>query len=257
MEEEYYYCGKCGSEVHENDNFCKGCGADLNNIINDNEENNLEEPEEIIPKSGSLDLNRTVVLKKYSDEVSAEMAKQVLSEEGISAIVSKDDAGGMTPNLQINSRIRLLVLNKDLQRAKEILNIDIEKKSFDSFNSDMFLGLRTVIYHVDNIDKGKDWYSRALEINPYFDKPFYAGYDIGGFELGLDPDADNIGIKNGGQVAFWGVTNIEVVFKHLLLIGAQRHEDIKDVGGGILVATLVDPFGNIFGIIENPHFEMI
>jgi predicted enzyme related to lactoylglutathione lyase len=211
--------------------------------------------EEEIPEIGSLDLNRTVVLKKYSDEVSAEMAKQVLSEEGISAIISKDDTGGMTPNLFSAKRIRLLVLNKDLENAKKILNIGDEKKIFDNFNSDMFLGLRTAVYHVDNLEKGKEWYSRALEINPYFNKPFYAGFDIGGFELGLNPDAAGIAIKNGGHVAYWGVSNIEAVFKHLLLIGAQRHEDIKEVGRGILVASVVDPFGNIIGLIQNPHFE--
>jgi predicted enzyme related to lactoylglutathione lyase len=161
----------------------------------------------------------------------------------------------LAPNSQFTSRIRLLVLNKDLQKAKQILNIDASKKTFDSFNSDMFLGLRTVVYHVDNIERGKEWYSRALEINPYFDKPFYVGFDIGGYELGLDPDADNIGIKKSGHVAYWGVSDIEIVFKHLLLIGAQRHEEIKDVGGGIFVATLIDPFGNVFGLIQNPHFE--
>lgn len=248
MEEEYYYCGKCGSEVHENDNFCKGCGADLNEA--ENEEIKIEEAEEEITKPGSLDQNRTVVLKKYTDDVSAEMAKQVLSEEGISAIVSKDDAGGMTPNLQFNSRIRLLVLSKDLQRAKEILNIDGTKKKFDSFNSDMLRGVKTVIYHVDSIDRGKEWYSRALEMNPFFDKPFYVGFDIGGFELGLKPGADDISVNNKGQIAYWGVTDIEVVFKHLLLIGAQRQEDIKDIGGGVLTASVADPFGNIIGLIQ-------
>lgn len=253
MKEEYFYCGECGSEVKEEDNFCSVCGANLYSDNNDKEEIAIPEfeEEEINPD----DLNRTVVLNKYADEISAEIAKQVLNENGISSIISKDDAGGMTPNLQFVMRIRLLVFSKDLKRAKQILNLDEKKNPFDNFDSEMFLGLRTVIYPVDNIDKGKEWYSRALEITPYFDEPFYVGFNVGGYELGLDPNADNSSVKSGGHVAYWGVSNIENVFNHLILIGAQRHEEIKDVGDGIMVASVIDPFGNVFAIIENPHFE--
>ena len=52
----------------------------------------------------------------------------------------------------------------------------------------MIQGLRTVIYPVSNIDEGKAWYSRVLERAPYFDQPFYVGFSVGGFELGLIPD---------------------------------------------------------------------
>lgn len=256
MKEEYFYCGECGSEVREDDNFCSICGANLNSGNPESENITVplveEEEKDITP----MELNRTVVLKKYPDEISAEIAKHVLDENGISAIISKDDSGGMTPNLQFVGRVRLLVFGKDLKRAKQILNIDNRKSPFDGFDSEMFLGLRTVIYHVDDIKKGKEWYSRALEINPYFDEPFYVGFNVGGFELGLDPDADSASVKQDGHIAYWGVSNIEEVLKHLILIGAQRHEEIKDVGSGILVASVIDPFGNIFGIIENPHFEI-
>jgi|GEM_PF-394802 len=254
MKEEYFYCGGCGSEVKEDDNFCCVCGANLNAEEQSDDKLFVPEVEEIEEEDISADQNRTVVLRKFQDEISAEIAKQALNEKGISAIISKDDAGGMTPNLQYVMRVRLLVLNKDLKRAKKILNLDEKKNSFDNFDSEMFLGLRTVIYHVDNIEKGKEWYSRALEINPYFDEPFYVGFNVGGYELGLDPDAENASIKQGGHVAYWGVSNIEEVFKHLIMIGAQRNEDIKDVGGGIMAASVIDPFGNVFGIIQNPYF---
>jgi len=39
----------------------------------------------------------------------------------------------------------------------------------------MFLGLRTAIYHVDDIERGKAWYSEVLGVKPYFDQPFYVG----------------------------------------------------------------------------------
>ena len=115
-------------------------------------------------------------------------------------------------------------------------------------------GLRTVIYHVDDIEKAKSWYSKALEIEPYFDQPFYVGFNIGGFELGLDPDMSNISLGNN-LVAYWGVKEIKSSLKHLLEAGGKINSEIQEVGNNILVATIIDPFGNIFGLIENPHFK--
>lgn len=256
MEEGYFYCGECGAEVNEEDNFCCVCGADLNKTSPDSGEDQLAVEKEEDKDLSPADLNRTVVLNKYSDEISAEIAKQVLDEHGISAIISKDDSGGMTPNLQYVMRVRLLVLNKDLKRARAILKITGKKNAFDSFDAEMFLGLHTAVYHVGDIEKGKEWYSRALEISPYLDEPYYVGFNVGGYELGLDTGTADNSLKQEGHTAYWGVSNIEDVFSHLILIGAQRHEDIKDVGGGIRIASVIDPFGNAFGIIENPHFKI-
>lgn len=120
----------------------------------------------------------------------------------------------------------------------------------------MFLGLRTVIYHVNDMEKAKTWYSQVLGLKPYFDQPFYVGFNVGGFELGLDNETSGAPGKVAGEVAYWGVENAEVAFQHLLEFGAKKHADIQDVGGGIKVASVLDPFGNIFGIIENPHFSL-
>jgi predicted enzyme related to lactoylglutathione lyase len=116
----------------------------------------------------------------------------------------------------------------------------------------MFLGLRTAVYYVDDIEKAKDWYSLILDQKPYFDEPFYVGFNVGGFELGLHPDEGRA--KGEGHAAYWGVDDAASALKRLLDQGATLHEDVQDVGGGIRVATVKDPFGNILGIIENPHF---
>jgi predicted enzyme related to lactoylglutathione lyase len=116
----------------------------------------------------------------------------------------------------------------------------------------MFLGLRTAVYYVDDIDKAKGWYSSALGVGPYFDEPFYVGFNVAGFELGLHPDEGRT--KGEGHVAYWGVDDAEAALKRLLELGASAHADVQDVGGGIKVAAVKDPFGNILGIIENPHF---
>lgn len=120
----------------------------------------------------------------------------------------------------------------------------------------MLLGLRTAIYHVNDIEAGKAWYSRVLDQQPYFDQPFYVGFSVGGYELGLQPTEGAQDDKADGAVAYWGVEDAETEFKRLLELGAVSHEPIQDVGEGIKVGTVKDPFGNIFGIIQNPHFKI-
>lgn len=120
----------------------------------------------------------------------------------------------------------------------------------------MFLGLRTATYRVADIDKGKTWYSSVLGIAPYFDQPFYVGFNVAGYELGLQPGDATDGEKADGAVAYWGVPDAAAAFARLLELGATAHEPVQDVGEGIKVAAVKDPFGNVFGIIENPHFKL-
>jgi predicted enzyme related to lactoylglutathione lyase len=114
-------------------------------------------------------------------------------------------------------------------------------------------GLRTAIYAVDDIGRAKEWYTKAFGVRPYFDEPFYVGFSIGGFELGLDPNAKGRGA--GGSVAYWGVDNADEAVAQLVAAGATVSSAVTEVGEGIKVATVLDPFGNQIGIIENPLFD--
>jgi predicted enzyme related to lactoylglutathione lyase len=121
----------------------------------------------------------------------------------------------------------------------------------------MILGLRTVIYHVPDLDRAKAWYSTAFGVKPYFDEPYYVGFTIGGFELGLDPDMTGVPSGAGGVgsvVPYWGVADIESAVQHFTRSGASIKAPIQDVGEDIRVATVADPFGNLVGLIQNPHF---
>jgi len=119
----------------------------------------------------------------------------------------------------------------------------------------MFEGLRTVIYRVPDLARAKAWYAAAFGVAPYFDEPFYVGFDIGGYELGLLPD--EAGLRVGNNVlTYWGVPAIGLAYERLIQHGAVPDEPIKDVGEGIKVATVADPFGNLIGVIENPHFTV-
>jgi predicted enzyme related to lactoylglutathione lyase len=119
----------------------------------------------------------------------------------------------------------------------------------------MFQGLRTVIYHVDDLQQAKQWYADILGINPYFDEPFYVGFNVGGFELGLDPDMKGIS-KGNNVIAYWGVKDAKAAYKRVQKLGAKKHSDPREVGDGVIVATVIDPYGNVLGIIENPHFKV-
>lgn len=114
-----------------------------------------------------------------------------------------------------------------------------------------YLGLRTAIYPAPDLAAATAWYTQVFGKGPYFDEPFYVGFNIGGFELGLLPDA-RPGLD--GAVAYWGVPDARSEYARLLGLGAEPVNEPMDVGGGIVTAVVRDPFGNAFGLIENPHF---
>lgn len=123
-------------------------------------------------------------------------------------------------------------------------------------NNTHFLGLRTVIYVNENLQAARDWYAEVLGFPPYFDEPFYVGFSVGGYELGVMP-AEGVNQPGGaGVLAYWGVEDADTAFARLLEKGAREREPVTEVGGGIKVATVFDPFGNVLGVIENPHFEV-
>ena len=117
----------------------------------------------------------------------------------------------------------------------------------------MILGMRSAIYPVGDIAAAKRWYAEMLGQEPYFDQPFYVGFSVGGFELGLLPDGQ---AAVEGTRALWGVADIDAAFARLLALGATAVEHVADVGDGIKVAAVCDPFGNRFGLIQNPHFDV-
>ncbi|MCI0704399.1 MAG: VOC family protein [Planctomycetia bacterium] len=118
----------------------------------------------------------------------------------------------------------------------------------------MILGLRTFIAHVrsEQLDAAKAWYTQFVGAPPYFDTPFYVGFNVGGFELGLHPEGEP---GPGGVVAYWGTPDIATELARVVALGATVVKPIENVGEGIQVATLADPFGNPVGLIENPHFD--
>lgn len=119
-----------------------------------------------------------------------------------------------------------------------------------------FLGLRTVKYTASDLAAAKAWYTKLLGIGPYFDEPFYVGFSVGGFELGITPDPEARADRPEAGVAYWGVDDAEAAQRLLLSLGASDFEPVQDVGGDIKIGAVRDPFGNILGVVQNPHFKV-
>lgn len=120
----------------------------------------------------------------------------------------------------------------------------------------MMLGLRTCCYLVSDLDKAKNWYAKAFETQPYFDEPYYVGFNIGGYELGLMPEESTDKNKSENVLTYWGVNDIQASYERLIGLGATIHEEPNNVGGELMVGTVRDPWGNVLGIIYNPYFKL-
>ncbi len=115
----------------------------------------------------------------------------------------------------------------------------------------MLEGLRTVVYSVADLTAAKAWYADLLGQEPYFDEPFYIGFNVGGYELGLLPAEGS-----ESSTTYWGVPDADAAYDSLLARGASPKTPVEDVGGGIRLGAVTDPFGNVLGVIYNPHFML-
>ncbi len=149
--------------------------------------------------------------------------------------------------------IGILVLFSQLGYSQE----KVESNQIENnMQKSSMLGLRTTIYKVSDINKARDWYAKAFETKAYFDEPYYVGFNIGGYELGLQPEEEPKGEKIESVVSYWGVEKIQEVYDRLILLGASENEKPYNTGGEMIVATVIDPFGNVIGLIYNPYFKL-
>jgi predicted enzyme related to lactoylglutathione lyase len=111
-------------------------------------------------------------------------------------------------------------------------------------------GMRTVIYPVKDVARAKVLYTKLLGTEPYVDAPYYVGFRLGDQEIGLDPNGHKRGMT--GPVGYYEVQDIKGTLQLLLDAGAQVQQEVKDVGGGKLIALLKDADGNVFGLMQSP-----
>ena len=114
----------------------------------------------------------------------------------------------------------------------------------------MTAGMRTVIYPVKDLAQAKTLYGKLLGVEPYADEAYYVGFRVGDQELGLDPNGHSQGMT--GPIGYWEVDDIKESLELLLDAGAEVQQEIKDVGGGKLIASVKDADANITGLAQSP-----
>jgi predicted enzyme related to lactoylglutathione lyase len=108
-------------------------------------------------------------------------------------------------------------------------------------------GIKTIIYPVNDIVQAKSLYSTLLGVTPVVDEPYYVQFNVGDQNIGLDPNG-----HKAGMTAYHEVDDIRATLQSLLDAGAQTLQDVKDVGGGKLIASVKDVDGNIIGLTRTP-----
>lgn len=129
----------------------------------------------------------------------------------------------------------------------------------------MLKGFATLNIWADDVEAAKRWYADLLGIEPYFERPgpdgrlAYAEFRIGvrQDELGIiqrswQPPAATAG--PGGAILHWHVDDLEAAVARLLSAGAEPYHPITPRGEGFATASVIDPFGNVLGVMTNPHF---
>ncbi|MGW4425931.1 VOC family protein [Streptosporangium sp. NPDC004631] len=128
----------------------------------------------------------------------------------------------------------------------------------------MLRGLTTITFFADDITAAQQWYTELLGIEPYFVRPIegapaYVEFRIGDYqhELGIVDSrfaAHSRPDQAGGPVTYWHVDDVQACFERLLSMGATEHDGLVERGPGFVTASVVDPFGNILGVMYNRHY---
>jgi predicted enzyme related to lactoylglutathione lyase len=123
----------------------------------------------------------------------------------------------------------------------------------------MLRGFATISFWADDLEAARKWYAELLGIEPYFERPGYCEFRVGDHqdELGLIDSRYRPGgpaTAPAGAVMHWHVDDVRSALEKLLSMGAQEYQPYTERGMGFITASVVDPFGNILGIMYNPHY---
>jgi predicted enzyme related to lactoylglutathione lyase len=114
----------------------------------------------------------------------------------------------------------------------------------------MTSGMKTITYPIKDIAAAKQLYGQLFGVEPYIDEPYYAAFNAGGNDVGLDPNGHGKGMT--GPIAYWHVDDIKKSLEALIDAGAEAGQPVQDVGRGALIATVKDADGNVTGLFQAP-----
>ena len=131
-------------------------------------------------------------------------------------------------------------------------------------NAPVLRGLTTVSFYASDLKAARAWYGDFLKIAPYFERPdtenpAYIEFRIGDYqhELGIissdyAPKKANVG--PGGAIVYWHVDDIDAALNRVKAMGATEYDPITHREAGFITAAVMDPFGNVLGLMHNPHY---
>jgi predicted enzyme related to lactoylglutathione lyase len=105
----------------------------------------------------------------------------------------------------------------------------------------------SVIYTVSNLATAKAVHGAVLGVAPHTDQPYYVGFNVGGFEIGLVPQTPETG--KVAPLGYVQVDDIDTVLGDVEAAGATVIDHPHDVGGGTRLATVADENGNVLGLL--------
>jgi len=119
--------------------------------------------------------------------------------------------------------------------------------------SSPFLGLSAAIYEVENLQAARDWYVQAFEVEPEIERENYVGFNINGYIVGFRTNEEQRCTKIESVACYWSVNKIQEVYDRLIMLGAKSYRKPYNVGGEMMLANVIDPFGNLIGLTYNPY----
>ena len=115
--------------------------------------------------------------------------------------------------------------------------------------------MKTIMYPVKDLAAAKRLYGALLGVAPVMDEPYYVGYEVGGQDVGLDPNGHGKGMT--GSLGYWHVDDIAATIDAVVAAGGAQQQAVTDVGGGKLIATATDADGNLIGLLQMPVGEPV
>ena len=109
----------------------------------------------------------------------------------------------------------------------------------------MVQGITLSVYPVKDIARAKQIYADALGVEPYADAAYYVGFKVGDHEIGLDP-------QGTAPMHYWQVDDIRKTLQTFVDAGGSVQQDVRDVGGGRVIASVTDPDGNLIALMQSP-----
>ncbi|MET7330651.1 VOC family protein [Nonomuraea sp. NPDC005650] len=123
----------------------------------------------------------------------------------------------------------------------------------------MLRGFATISFYAADLEAAKAWYTELLGFEPYYQVPGYIEFRVGDYrhELGIiDARYAPAGATDGpaGSIMYWHVDDLRAALDRLLALGAKEYQPITERGEGFVTASVIDPFGNLLGVMFNPHY---